>query len=314
MTRRALSPAARGVLLAVSAALRGRVAEIHDGADGTTTATVTEPDGTVLLRCVVRAVGRRDSRQVLLPLAPGAPHQPPAPQALPVRVRVWIAEEQWDSQGDDGREILHCPASEPVAWDGRVGWVTALVPPGPTLGQLRSLQRELGYTLHEGDEPPVRIRGLAVGDRITLDEDQAEVMGVDDRGFCWRTVDGGQSYDEGDCEWSDVDETAPGVFRVRPVETETPAQRRTAKAPKVRPVAARPHRRRPEPEADALARHGEVSLVGQQEPGGTWELAASAARLPPATWGIAREAYVRVREYNRGGRCTRDTADEGGAS
>ena len=32
MTRRALSPAARGVLLAVSAALRGRVATIDDAA------------------------------------------------------------------------------------------------------------------------------------------------------------------------------------------------------------------------------------------------------------------------------------------
>ncbi len=83
VSRRALSPATRGVLLAVSAALRGRVASITDGADGTTTATVVEPDGTVLLDVRVRAVsGRRDARQISLPLAPGPRHEPPAPVAV----------------------------------------------------------------------------------------------------------------------------------------------------------------------------------------------------------------------------------------
>ena len=260
MSRRALSPAARGVLLAVSAALRGRVAEIHDGADGTTTATVTEPDGTVLLRCVVRAVsGRRDPRQVLLPLAPGAP------QPDPVRVRVWIAEEQWDSQGDDGREILQCPADEPVAWDGRVGWVTALVLPGPTLGQLRSLQRELGYTLHEGDEPPV----------LTWSAERD--------GDGWRAV------------------------RV--------PERREALAPSkaVRTAKAKPARLTPEPEADALSLHGETTIAWQPEEGGAWdrawtELGHGGFRKADA-WAKACEGH-RAREYNRGGKCVRDSRDE----
>lgn len=99
MSRHALSPAARGVLLAVSAALRGRVASIDDQGDGTTHARVVEPDGTVLLDVRVRAVGRRDTRQPALPLAPGPQHETPAPVAVlpearqpapqpdPVRVR-----------------------------------------------------------------------------------------------------------------------------------------------------------------------------------------------------------------------------------
>ena len=82
MSRRALSPAARGVLLAVSAVLRGRVATIDDQSDGTTHARVVEPDGTVLLDVRVRAVGRRDSRQIPLPLAPGPRHETPAPAAV----------------------------------------------------------------------------------------------------------------------------------------------------------------------------------------------------------------------------------------
>ena len=65
-----------------------------------------------------------------------------------------------------------------------------------------------------------------------------------------------------------------------------------------------------EPEADALTIHGEVCVVGQQEPGGPWELAASGRTLPPETWTTARGAYRRIRQYARGGRCTRDSADE----
>jgi len=250
VSRRALSPAARGVLLAVSAALRGRVAAIDDAGDGTTHARVVEPDGTVLLDVRVRAVGRRDTRQPALPLAPGAPHATPAPVAV---VRT-VAE-------DDADDLY-------------------------------------------------RVR---IGQRVTLDDEPVEVMGVVEGGFAWRTVATdarGRSVDEGDCDWSEVEETAPGVFRVRPVEIETPAQQRVPK----RAAKTKPARLTAVPEADALSLHGEVCLVGQQEADGPWELAASGARLPRETWTTARGAYHRLREYNRGGKCVRDSRDEGGAS
>ena len=49
-----LSPAARGVLLAVRAALRAGRVDLADQADGSTLATSTAPDGAVLLRAVLR--------------------------------------------------------------------------------------------------------------------------------------------------------------------------------------------------------------------------------------------------------------------
>lgn len=269
MSRRTLSPAARGVLLAVSAALRGRVATIDDAGDGTTHACVVEPDGTVLLDVRVRAVGRRDARQPALPLAPGPRHETPAPVAtLP------------DTRQPEAPEM----------------------PARPRIFEPLGIIRE---------DEPMRIRGLAVGDRVTLDGEPVEVMGVDVHGFVWRTVATdarGRSVDEGDCEWSDVDETAPGVFRVRAVDIETPAQKRATKPARV--AKAKPARLTPEPEADALTIHDEVCVVGQQEPGGPWELAASGRTVPPETWTTARGAYHRLRQYARGGRCSRDSADE----
>lgn len=90
---------------------------------------------------------------------------------------------------------------------------------------------------------------LAVGDRITLDEEPAEVMGVNAFGFIWRTIATdarGRSVGEGDCEWSEIEEVSPRVFRVRSVDTETPAQRTKATKPK---RAARPARPTPVPDA-----------------------------------------------------------------
>ena len=257
MSRRALSPAARGVLLAVSAALRGRVAAIDDAGDGTTHARVVEPDGTVLLDVRVRAVsGRRDARQPALPLAPGAPHETPAPVAVLADTRQPAA-----------------PAQD--------------------------------------DAAPVEINGVSAGDRVTLDGYDLDVLHADADGITWRDRD--RPAVDGATLWCEMERVSIATWRTKPVEIETPAQQRAAKAkapPKVRPVAARPHRRRPEPDADALARHGEVSLVGQQEPGGPWELAASAVQIPPETWTTARGAYHRLRQYARGGKCSRDSADE----
>ena len=49
-----------------------------------------------------------------------------------------------------------------------------------------------------------------VGDRITLEGDAVEVLGVDHEGFIWRTVDG--ERDEGDVAWVDVRLVSPGVW------------------------------------------------------------------------------------------------------
>lgn len=253
MSRRALSPAARGVLLAVSAALRGRVAAIDDAGDGTTHARVVEPDGTVLLDVRVRAVGRRDARQPALPLAPGPQHETPAPVAVLADAR----QPEASAQDDDAPEI----------------------------------------------------HGVSAGDRITLDGYDLDVLAVDADGITWRDRD--RPAVDGATLWCEMERVSIATWRTRPVGVETPAKQRAAKAPKVR--TAKPARLVAVPEADALAVHGEVSIVGQQEPGGPWELAASGVRVPPETWTTARGAYHRLRQYARGGRCTRDSADEGGA-
>ena len=77
-----LSPAARGVLLAVRAALRAGRVDLADQADGSTLATSTAPDGAVLLRAVLRLPvrGAADPRQLALPAVSSVPE--------PVRARA----------------------------------------------------------------------------------------------------------------------------------------------------------------------------------------------------------------------------------
>jgi hypothetical protein len=98
--RRALTPAARGVSLAVLAALRGGRVDLADQADGSTLATSTAPDGTELLRATLRMPVRgHDPRQLTLPAVAPVPvpaEVPPAPVALtagevaaPTTVRCW---------------------------------------------------------------------------------------------------------------------------------------------------------------------------------------------------------------------------------
>jgi ParB/RepB/Spo0J family partition protein len=69
--------------------------------------------------------------------------------------RVWIAEAAWDALPTDEREGLEEPiGGAPLPWEGREGWVTALVP-GELLSTVRGLAEAAGVTLHEGDAVPV---------------------------------------------------------------------------------------------------------------------------------------------------------------
>jgi ParB/RepB/Spo0J family partition protein len=68
--------------------------------------------------------------------------------------RVWIAEAAWDALPTDEREGLEEPiGGAPLPWEGREGWVTALVP-GELLSTVRGLCEAAGVTLHEGDAVP----------------------------------------------------------------------------------------------------------------------------------------------------------------
>lgn len=69
-------------------------------------------------------------------------------------LRVWIAEAAWDALPTDEREGLEEPiGGAPLPWEGREGWVTALVP-GELLSTVRGLAEAAGVTLHEGDDQP----------------------------------------------------------------------------------------------------------------------------------------------------------------
>jgi ParB/RepB/Spo0J family partition protein len=75
--------------------------------------------------------------------------------AVPQATRVWIAEAAWDALPTDEREGLEEPiGGAPLPWEGREGWVTALVP-GELLSTVRGLAEAAGVTLYEGDAVPV---------------------------------------------------------------------------------------------------------------------------------------------------------------
>lgn len=259
MSRRALTPAARGVSLAVLAALRGGRVDLADQADGSTLATSTAPDGTVLLHAVLHMPVRgHDPRQLTLPAVAPVPvpaEVPPAPVAVPageerepeapapqgVTVRCWIAQHEWDAAQFRDAEAEGW-LTEPVAgtvldWTDAAPWETALVPAG-MLDALRKASRRVGVTLYEGgDTPPapakpapepedarpepVRVNGLAPGDLIEMDGAKACVGGVDEEGFAWCTTNA-KGYLTGPVEralWGEVECVEGNRWRVRPVDT-----------------------------------------------------------------------------------------------
>ena len=254
----------------------------------------------------------------------------PAPQPDPVRVRVWVLQREWDAAAKQNA-ITEAKLCEPIAfrgvldWSSAAPWETALVPVGTVLEALRAICRSAGIELHEGDDAPasppaprVEVRGLAAGDKITLDGDHFTVGHVDVGGFVLQDLVEDGPDGEVKVYWSEVTETAPRTYVTRPVETtqeERKAARRDTKPAKAPRVAkTKPARLTPEPEADALTEHGKVCLVGQEREGAAWELFAADTRLPPASWDTGRKSYARIRGYNRAGKCVRDSRDEGGAS
>lgn len=344
--RRALTPAARGVSLAVLAALRAGRVDLADQADGSTLATSTAPDGTVLLHAVlhmpVRGVDTRTSVLPNVSMTPQPAEVPPAPVAVPAgeataptTVRCWIFQPDWDAAQfrDAEAEGWLC---EPVAgtvldWTDAAPWETALVPAG-MLDALRKASRRVGVTLYEGgDTPPapakpapepedarpepVRVNGLAPGDLIEMDGAKACVGGVDEEGFAWCTTNA-KGYLTGPVEralWGEVECVEGNRWRVRPVDTgETPAQQREAARPKRARAKTAKARLTAEPAADALTTPGVQSIVWQRAAGDPWELVWSSKTHGELTvsraWELACEGH-RARQYHRNGSCTRDSRD-----
>lgn len=355
MSRRTLTPAARGVVLAVRAALRAGRVDLADQADGSTLATSTAPDGTELLRATLRlpVPGAADPRQLTLPAVAPVPQPaevPPAPVAVPAGeerepeapapqgepVRCWTAQHERDEAHRRDAEaegwLVEPVAGTVLDWTDAAPWETVLVPAG-VLDALRKACRRFGVTLHEGgDTPPapakpapepedarpepVRVNGLGPGDLIEMDGARATVGGVDHEGFAWCETNA-KGYLTGPVErvlWREVEHLGGNRWRILPVETETPAQKaKREKAAKPKRAKATPARNVPVPEADALARYGEQSIVAIIREGGAWELVWCTSMpghmdLATARSTVMAEAH-RAREYSRGKRCTRDSRD-----
>lgn len=81
----------------------------------------------------------------------------PAPSSPVAKtLRVWIYAEAWDALTDEQREDLEEPiGGTKVEWDGREGWITALVSDDEVLVNVRGAVEIYGVTLHVGDEQPV---------------------------------------------------------------------------------------------------------------------------------------------------------------
>ncbi len=281
--RRALTPAARGVSLAVLAALRAGRVDLADQADGTTLATSTAADGTVLLRATLRLPVRGvDTR------TPGLPNVSMVPQ----------------------------PAAEAPA-------PVAVVPPKPA-----QPEAEAPPVVEEPAPTPPRDEhnGIAVGDVVSLDDEDIRVTVSDEYGWQGETVattPRGRPLATVHCDWDDCERVGDRAWRTKPtreklrtaVDEGAPVSKGAKKAAK--PVAkapkARPARLTPEPEADALTRHGQRCVVAMLHEGGAWELVwcdeMPGQMTHDVAWAAVEEQAHRARRYDRGGHCAADTRD-----
>lgn len=73
-------------------------------------------------------------------------------------MRLWIPEDRWDALDETSRTKFEEPLGGvgAVDWEGREGWVTAMVPADEVLTALRGLASAAGIELHEGDAPPAK--------------------------------------------------------------------------------------------------------------------------------------------------------------
>lgn len=71
-----------------------------------------------------------------------------------------------------------------------------------------------------GGKPVRRVHGLAVCDRIVLDDVEVELLHVSEEGFIWRTTETDpRQRDEGEVEWADVELIEGNRWRARKVES-----------------------------------------------------------------------------------------------
>lgn len=179
------------------------------GGDGI--AELVDDDGTVLNAHHVAGV------QLALPLAAAAPAVEPATTAAaPVEpsapkpcvrcggkrsIETRCADPQcgdstWDHECGDGYEP--CPDCSPVT--------------SSSAGPDKAPSEPAVTTAAAGTSAPTR---PTAGDRITLDGVEVELLGTDDEGFIWRTVEG--ERDEGDTEWKDVEHVEGTAWRTRAI-------------------------------------------------------------------------------------------------
>lgn len=285
MSRRALTPAARGVSLAVLAALRGGRVDLADQADGSTLATSTAPDGTVLLHATlwmpVRGVDTRTPTLPNVNMIPAAAPEAPAPVAV---VRAEAVREP------DAPATVEAPAPQAPPRDEHNGIA---------VGDVVSLDDEAF--------------------RVTVSDEygwQGETVATTPRGRPLATVH---------CDWDDIERVGDRAWRTRPtreklrtaVDDGPPAPKGAKKAAKPKPAAkapkARPARLTPEPEADALTRHGQRCVVAMLHAGGPWELVwcdeMPGQMTHDVAWRSVEEQAHRARRYDRGGHCAADTRD-----
>lgn len=79
---------------------------------------------------------------------------PKAKKAAPPR-RVWIRESAWDELDPATQAALTEPVTgSSIAWDGREGAITAVIPSGELLDELADLAQRLDVTLFYGETPP----------------------------------------------------------------------------------------------------------------------------------------------------------------
>lgn len=275
MSRRSLTPAARGVSLAVLAALRAGRVDLADQADGSTLATSTAPDGTVLLHAVLHMPVRgHDPRQLTLPAVAPVPvpaEVPPAPVAVPAGEER--EPEAPAPQGATRTEHNGLAVGDVVELDDEAFRVT--------------VSDEYGW---QGETVETSRSGRPLA---TVHCDWDDIQRVGPRAWY----------------------TRPSREKLRTVTDEgAPVSKGAAKpaAKAAKAAKARPARLTPEPEADALATPGTQAIVWQRAAGDPWELVWSSKTHGELTvsraWELACEGH-RARQYHRNGSCTRDSQD-----